>query len=388
MRLLPFDYAVRNLSRSPLRMAASVFGSALVVLLVLAAGGFVRGMKKSLTVSHGANNVILLGAGSEESIERSQIGMNVPTLLAASVSGIQRRLGVDYISPEVHMLLVMKEREPATEELSGVVRGITDAAFLVHPEVRIVEGRAPRAAANEMIVGRHAATRMGVSDSALAVGKSLWFDNRSWLIVGRFAAPQTVMDAEIWTPLTDLQIATKRDTLSCVVATLDTADFADVDIWCAQRLDLELVAMPAADYYAGLLAFYGPVRAMVWATALLIALGGVFGGLNTMHAAFASRVREIGSLQTLGFPRRSIVISFLQESILAASAGAIIAAIVGLIFLDGLAVRFSMGAFAIDLDATVMMIGLASGAAMAIIGIIPALWRCLRLPIVEALRTA
>jgi hypothetical protein len=78
----------------------------------------------------------------------------------------------------------------------------------------------------------------------------------------------------------------------------------------------------------------------------------------------------------------------LQESILAASAGAIIAAAIGLLFLDGLAVRFSMGAFAIELDATVMMIGLASGAAMAVVGIIPALWQCLRLPIVEALRTA
>ncbi len=388
MRLLPFDYAVRNLGRSPLRLAASVLGSALVVLLVLAAGGFVRGMRQSLTVRHGARNVILLGAGSEESIERSQIDMAVPTLLAASVPGLQRRLDIDYISPEVHMLLVMKTQDGAAHELSAVVRGVTDAAFLVHPEVQIIEGRAPRAAANELIVGRHAGTRMGVDDSALAVGNVLWFDHRSWLIVGRFAAPQTVMEAEIWAPLTDLQIATKRDTLSCVVATLDTATQADVDIWCAQRLDLELVAIPESEYYAGLLAFYGPVRAMIWATACLIALGGIFGGLNTMHAAFVSRVREIGALQTLGFPRRSIIISFLQDSALATAAGAILAATVGLLLLDGLAVRFSMGAFAIVLDAPVMLIGLTAGAAMAVIGIIPALWRCLRMPIVEALRSA
>ena len=73
MRLLPWDYAVRNLGRSPTRLALSVLGSTLVVLLVLAAGAFVRGMGRSMDVSAGADNVILLGAGSEESFERSEI---------------------------------------------------------------------------------------------------------------------------------------------------------------------------------------------------------------------------------------------------------------------------------------------------------------------------
>ena len=73
MRLLPWEYAVRNMTRSPLRMALSVSGALLVVLLALAAGGFVRGMQKSLNSSAVAGNVILLGAGSEESVERSEI---------------------------------------------------------------------------------------------------------------------------------------------------------------------------------------------------------------------------------------------------------------------------------------------------------------------------
>lgn len=387
MKLLPIEYAVRNLGRSPTRLAASVFGSALVVALVLAAGGFVQGMRQSLDVRHPERNVLLLGAGSEESIERSQIGRNVPTLLAAGVSGIRRRMGVDYVSPEVSMALVITRTADSDEELSAVMRGVTETAFLVHPEVRIVEGRAPQSGADELIVGRHAATRLGVDAEALAVGESLWLDHHAWRIVGRFAAPKTVMDAEIWTALSDLQIATKRDTLSCVVATLDSAEFADIDVWCAQRLDLELVAMREADYYAGLLAFYGPVRAMVWATAFLIGLGGLFGGLNTMHAAFASRVRELAALQTLGYSRRAIVISFLQESMLAAAAGGILAALLGLFVLDGIAVRFSMGAFAIVMDAPVLMLGLGAGMAISVVGMAPALWQCLRLPIVEALRT-
>jgi len=388
MGWLPFEYAVRNLGRSPQRLLASVLGSALVVLLVLAAGGFVRGMERSLSISGDDNSVILVGAGSEESLERSQIDMSVPTLAAASVPGVKRRLGVDYASPEVHMALVMKTSRESESEFQAVVRGITPTAYLVHPQVRIVEGRPPRPGEYEVMVGRLAATRLGVDDRELAPGRQLWFDNRAWTVSGRFAAPQTVMDAEVWVPLTDLQIATRRDTLSCVVLMLDEATFEDVAVWCAQRLDLELVAMPEADYYAGLLEFYRPVRAMVWATAALIALGGLFGGLNTMYAAFAARVRELGALQTLGFRRRALVASFLQESLLATAAGGILAAVLGLLLLDGLAVRFSMGAFALSLDAPVLLGGLAAGVGLAIFGVIPPLWRCLRLPIVEALRTS
>ena len=388
MRLMPFEYAVRNLGRSPLRLGASVLGGTLVVLLVLAAGGFVRGMEHSLAISGGENSVMLLGAGSEESVERSQIDMSVPTLVAASVPGIKRRLGVDYVSPEVHMALVVKTAPQSESEYQAVMRGVTASAYLVHPQVRIVDGTPPRPGEYELMVGQLAATRLGVSEAELAIGRQLWFDNRAWTISGRFAAPQTVMDAEIWVPLTDLQIATRRDTLSCVVLVLGEATFEDVSVWCAQRLDLELVALREADYYASLLKFYRPVRAMVWATAALIALGGLLGGLNTMYAAFAARVRELGTLQTLGFSRRALAVSFLQESLLTAAAGGTIAAVIGLLLLDNLAVRFSMGAFALVLDAPVLLGGLAAGAALAIFGVLPPLWRCLRLPIAEALRTS
>lgn len=387
MKRLPFEYAVRNLGRSPTRLVASILGSAIVVLLVLAAGGLVRGMDRSLSFSGSRNNVMLLGAGSEESVERSEIGMDVPTLAAASVPGIKSRLNVNYVSPEVHMALVMRTAKDSERDIQAVVRGVTPAAFLVHEQVRIIEGRAPQPGEYELMIGQLTATRMGVAPSDIAVGKQLWFDNRPWSITGRFAAPQTVMDAEIWAPLADIQIATRRTTLSCVVLTLADAQLEDVAIWCAQRLDLELVAVRESDYYASLLAFYRPVRAVIWVTAGLVALGGLFGGLNTMYAAFAARVRELGALQTLGYSRRALALSFLQESVLATSVGAIIATVIAITLLSGVAVRFSMGAFALTMDAPAILGGLAAGLCVAVIGVIPPLWRCVRLPIVEALRT-
>ncbi len=387
MKYLPFEYAVRNLGRSPLRLAAGVLGSALVVMLVLAAGGFVRGMEQSLSPQGSERNVILAGAGSEESVERSQIDMSVPTLATAAIDGIKHRGGVPYVSPEVHMALVLKRPGEVSEEAQAVVRGMTPTAFLVHSQVCVIEGSPPRPGRDELMVGRLAATRLGWDESSLEIGRQVLIDDRPWTITGRFAAPRTVMDAEIWAPLADLQIATRRDSLSCVVMTLENATVEDVSVWCAQRLDLELTAMRESDYYAGLLAFYRPVRVMIWLTAALIALGGLFGGLNTMYAAFASRVRELAALRTLGFKRRALIVSFLQESLLTTSAGGIVAAAAGLLLLDGLAVRFSMGAFAMQLDAIVLLVGLLAGAGMALVGVVPPLWRCLRLPIVEALRT-
>ena len=386
MKLLPWDYGVRNLGRSPLRLALSLGGSALVVLLVLAAGAFVRGVDRSLTVSGGNRNVILLGAGSEESFERSEINPATGQLALASIPGIRSRLGVAYVSPEVHMQTIIRESRESADAPQVLVRGMTPTAFLVHGKARVVEGRAPEPGRDEAVVGALAAAKMGLPESRLRVGQNLFFDERVWTIVGRFEAPGTVMEAEVWVPLSDLQIAAKRDNLSCVVLTLEDAEFDDVDAFAKQRLDLELVAMRETDYYSKLATFYRPIQLMVWATAGLIALGGLLGGLNTMYATFASRVREIGALQSIGYARGAIVLSLVQESLLATAAGALLAAVIGLLVFDGIYVRFSMGVFGLTIDSTVLALGLAAGLALGVAGALPPAWRALRLPIAEALK--
>jgi len=388
MRLLPFEYAVRNLGRSPLRLAISVLGSVLVVVLATAAFAFVRGLDRSLAGSGSPDNVILLGAGSEESIERSEIGAGVASQARASVFGIREVAGQAFVSPEVHAAVgvaLTPDDEPAGQ---AVFRGVTAAAFSVHPQVRLVEGRAPAGGADEVIVGQLTATRLGVPEERLAVGQRIWVDDRPLRIVGRYAAPNTVINAEVWIPLTTFQTLTRRESLSCVVLTLDEGAFADVDVFVKSRVDLELSAIPEAVYYDQLSAFYQPVKMMVWITAVLIGAGGLLGGLNTMYAAFASRIREVGTLQSLGYPRRAVVVSFAQESMLAAAAGAVIGAALCLAVLDGVSIRFSMGAFGLMLDGPTIGFGIASGLLLGLIGSIPPTLRCLRLPIAEALKAA
>jgi hypothetical protein len=128
------------------------------------------------------------------------------------------------------------------------------------------------------------------------------------------------------------------------------------------RPDLELVAMRESDYYAALASFFAPIRAVVWITASLIVLGGILGGLNTMYAAFVSRVREFGTLQAIGFRRRAILLSLVQESTVATVAGTLIACAIGVLLLDGIAVRFSLGAFGLIVDTFVLALSLDSRA--------------------------
>ena len=384
MRTLPFEYAVRNLGRNPARLLLTVGGSALVVLLVLTATGFVSGMQAAFVTSGREANVILMGSGSEESIERSEVPMRTSGIVAASLPGLIKRAGIDAVSPETHIAIPVTGI--GTDGAMSVIRGIEPPAFLVHPEVRVVAGRPPRTGASELLAGMLVVRSMGFDPPESVIGTVVEIDEDPYTVVGIHEADGGVAEGELWTALTDLMATTQRDSVSCVVVTMDEAQFADLEAFAASRLDLELIAMPETDYYAKLSAFFRPIGLMVLVTAGLIAIGAVLGGLNTTYAAFASRVREIGTLQTLGYSRRAIAFSLVQESVLAAAIGTLIACGLGVWLLDQVVVQFSMGAFGLRMDAGVMTWGLATGLLLGAIGAVLPAWRCLRLPIAESLK--
>ena len=389
MRGLPFEYAVRNMTRNPVRLLLSAGGCGLVVLLVMAAGGFVSGMQRSLRTSGAPTNVMLIGAGSEESVERSEIPMRTTGIAASGIRGVQRIAGVDAVSPEVHVAIpVISNGDAEADATNMIFRGVTPAAFLVHREARVTAGRFPATGGDEIAVGVLAARGLGWERVEDAIGEELVVDDRPFTIVGLLEADGGVIEGEIWMPVSDLLIVTKRDTLSCVVVGLDSENMTSAAGFAATRLDLELVAIRESDYYAALAAFFTPIRLMVIVTAILVATGGVIGGLNTTYAAFASRVREIGTLQTLGYTRPAIVRSLVLESVLTASIGGLVAAAVGILVLDQVTVRFSMGVFGLAIGPEVLASSLLAGLLLGVLGaFVPAI-RCLRLPVPEALRAA
>ncbi|MGE3165034.1 MAG: ABC transporter permease [Planctomycetota bacterium] len=388
MSRLPFEYAVRNQTRAPGRTLLQFSGSVLVPLLVLASAAFVVGLERSLAISASPANVILLSTGSEESIERSQIDARVASIAAASIPGIRRRLGEAAVSPEVHLGLSVRTGSPGGQDGLAVVRGVTSAAFLVHDRVRIFEGRVPESGANEVMVGRLLGAKLGSGERAVEVGSTLWIDEQAWQVVGRFEAPGTVLEGEIWAPLTDLQVLARRDSLSCVVLSLENpSDFARVEAFAISRLDLEITAMTEIEYYRKLGEFFAPIRWLVVLTAILIGAGGVLGGLNLSYAAFAARIRELGTLQVLGFSRTAILLTLVQESALVAAAGSLVAAGLGLVFLDGIAIRFSMGIFGLVVNGPVVAVTLSAGLALGVLGTIPPSLRCLTAPLTTTLKS-
>jgi len=257
--------------------------------------------------------------------------------------------------------------------------------LLVRRKVQIVEGRWP--GPGEVLVGRLAAAKLGRSVESLAVGQTVVFEGRAWRISGRFAALGSTLESELWCPLEDLQQAMKRQDLSIVALTLAPGvSFGDVDEFCKERLDLELQATPETAYYQALHKHYGPVRAVAWLVVVLVAGAGVFAGLNTMYGAVVSRVRELATLQTLGYARRAIALALVQEAVLLATAASLLAALLALMLLHGMAVRFTMGAFTLRVDSVAVIIGCGTGLLLGVVGAVPPAVRAMRLPVAEGLK--
>ena len=110
------------------------------------------------------------------------------------------------------------------------------------------------------------------------------------------------MESEVWINLGDIMALTQRDRYSSITVRLEEADYGDIDLMAKRRQDLQLSAIPEPEYYRQLSGFYEPIRWMAWCTALLIATGALFGGMNSSFAALAifghasARARMIAGL--------------------------------------------------------------------------------------------
>lgn len=384
-RLLPWDYGVRNLFRRPSRSALTLGGLTIVVLLVLVVVGFIRGLEKSLAATGDENVVLVYALSSGADIENSSIPGRTPALLSASVDGVRRRGGVEYVSPELY-LGTRIATAGMTEPGMGLVRGVTTAAPLVRGKVQLVEGSWPQD--GEVMVGRLAHSKLGAEKDDLAVGQQVAFDGNAWTISGVFSAAGSAFESEIWAPLADLQTTLKRQDLSMVAVTMGSPDgVTDVDLFCRERIDLELKAVSESGYYAAMQRHYKPVRMLGWVVVALVAGSGVFAGLNTMYGAVVGRIRELATLQALGFRRRAILLTLIQEATLLSCAGALVACVVGLVFVDGAAVRFTMGAFTLAVDSVGIAVACGVAALLGVVGALPPAVKAMRLPVVEAIKS-
>jgi ABC-type lipoprotein release transport system permease subunit len=383
LMLLPWEYGVRNLARRPVRTALTLLALATVVLLVLVVVGFIRGLQQSLSTSGDDRVALVYSVNSEENIENSSIEARTPALLSASVAGIQTRYGVPHVSPELY--LGTRVKTAAGSRGFGLVRGVTNAAPLVRRVIHLTDGSWPKQ--GEVMVGRLAAAKLGQRPEAMNVGRALEFEGRQWKISGRFAASGTAYESEIWCNLADFQTATKRQDLTLVAVLLSPgSSSAELELFCKERLDLELRAIAETEYYAMLQQHYRPVRMLAWLVVSLVSAAGVFAGLNTMYGAVAGRTSEIAMLQAIGFRRRAILVSVVQEGVLLAAAASLISGALALAILNGMAVRFTMGAFTLRIDSVAILFGCGVGLLLGMLGALPPAIKAMRAEVSQNLR--
>jgi len=383
--LIPWEYGVRNLFRRPVRTLLTLTGLTTVIVLVFVVIGFIRGLEHSLTVSGDPQVALLFSLGMGENLEYSSIPMRTNELVSASVEGIKTFHNRKYVSPELY--LGTQIEVPGQQETAmGLVRGVTQTVLLVRRQVELESGNWP--GPGEILVGQLAATKMNLTADQLAVGQELILEGRTWRISGTFSAAGSAFESEIWCRLDELQQAMKRQDLSLVAVTLNSpSDYPDLNLFCKERLDLELQSIQEVDYYQSLKKDYGPIRMLAWLVVFLVSGAGVFAGLNTLYGAVVGRTRELSTLQTIGFLRRAIVISLIQEGVLLATAASLIAALIAVFLINGVSVRFTMGAFSLQIDSISLLIGSGVGILLGFLGAIPPALRALRLPIIDGLKS-
>ena len=376
--MLPFSYALRNLGRRGVRTVLTLLGLALITLLVILTDGFARGLALTARTSAAPDVVLLLGSEQEHDLVRSFVSEGNARAAAASLPGVLEVDGRRAVAPE---LLAMTRKG----DLLVTLRGVEPEAFLVHDRVTLVAGVEP-SGERELLAGRLAEARIGLPAGTLDVGRTIELEGHTWKVVGRFAAPGTVLEAEVWGRLRDVMTANRRTDVSCVAARLTgPAAMEEVEIWAARNgLALEVVHVPETTLYSTLLEVLQPILILARLMALLVLVGGVLALTNTMFASVLARTREMGTLRALGYGPAAVGVSLFQESLLLAALGGVVGYLAAGLFGE-VPLKFPNGAFYLDLSVPVRLRGFGAALLAGVLGgLVPAL-RAVRMPLVDAL---
>jgi putative ABC transport system permease protein len=383
-------YAARSLWGRRARSTLTVGVIALVVIALGLLSGLVSSLRASVGGAGSPENLIVLrkGATSDGS---SSLPLEVYQTLRF-FDGVARGAdGEPLVSPEFLVQPYAATRRGTRESVS--VRGVEAAAFEVHDEVRIVQGRALRPSSGEAIVGRAAAARY----VGAALGERLALGHSAWTVVGIFEAGGSVLESEVWVDARELARDVKRP-LPYSSLRIRVAPGADRDA-LVRRIEGDprfgLAASVESEYYAKQAASVDSLYLVVGGLALLAGIGAAFGATNSLYASVQARTREIGTLRALGFSRLAIGSAFVFESLLVSLVGFAIGGVLAALAAVTLAaILGEVSTFGGDNPALVSLrvgaidLGLALGLALAIgLGgaLLPAL-RAARMRPVDALR--
>ncbi len=369
-------------------VAATVFGIAGVVAVLVGVLSIAAGFRRAMTASGTVDSAIVLRSGSDSEMV-SGFGRD-ETRVIADAPGVARNTRGALASAELFVIINLPKRSTGTDA-NVPFRGVERAALDVRDQLKLVEGRMFEWGKNEVVAGVGAAREF----AGLAVGSKMKVGSASWPVVGIFSAGGGVAESEVWTDATVLQSAYSRgDSFQSVYARLNSPgafqEFKD-SLTSNPRLNVKVVRQ--SDYYAEqsqtLTRLITTLGVLI---AGLMAVGAVFGALNTMYSAVAARTREIATLRALGFGGGAVVVALMIESLVLALAGGTIGAIAAYVAFDNFRAAtmnwqsFSQVTFAFAVTPQLLVQGVIWATAIGMIGgLLPAI-RAARLPIAAALR--
>jgi putative ABC transport system permease protein len=368
--------------------AAAIFGVAGVVCVLVGVLSMATGFRKVMANSGAPDAAIVLrGAADSEMVSGF---LHDSTRIISDAPGIARSADGPLASSELFVVINLLKRSTGTDA-NVPLRGVGPAAFQVRDKLKVEKGRLFDWGKNEIIVGVGAAREF----SGLEVGSAINVAHNDWSIVGIFSANGGMAESEIWTDATVLQGAYNRgDTYQSVYAKLVAPD-AFFMFSNALAIDprLNVKVLRQSEYYAEQSSVMTKlIKTLGYVVASLMAIGAVFGALNTMYTAVSSRTREIATLRALGFGSGSVVVSIMLESmVLALVGGSIGAAVAHLVFHNFHTATmnfqsFSQVTFAFDVTPQLLAQGIIWATVIGLIGgLFPAL-RAAHLPIAAALR--
>jgi ABC-type lipoprotein release transport system permease subunit len=386
--MIPIAYNARSMLQRPVSTTFTAVGIALVVAVFIAMLALGQGFRAALARTGSDRNVVIVRKGADSELT-SGLSRETARILAASPQVATGADGRPLVSPEVYVLIPLPRPQDTTSVANVVVRGVSDQAWVVRSNLHVIAGNKPQSGRAEICVGRKLLGRF----EHLDIGSTLRFAGRDWNVVCHFSAAGSTFESEIWAENEQVMPVFRGDFFQSVIFRLrDPAAFDEAKRAIESDPQTVVDVHRESAFYAAQTGVAGVMlNALAIAVTAIMAIGAIFGAVNTMYAAVGARTPEIAVLLTLGFRPWQVWLSFLAESVLIAGVGAVLGALLALP-VNGLVTSttnwtsFSEIAFAFRITPILLAVGIAFGVVMGIVGGFFPAWRASRLRVVQALR--
>ena len=365
-----------------------VVGIAGVVGVLVAMLAMGEGFQSTLQQTGSDDTAIVLRGGSNAELNSVLDRDSINVILQAP--GVARSAdGKPVASAEQSVVANLPKRSDASVEANVPIRGVGDEAWTLRPNVKIVQGRRFKPGLRELVVGQGAMRQF----AGLDVGSRLRLAGQEWSIVGEFASGDS-HDSELWGDAQTVASAYRRGSSAQSVTVRLTSPQAFDTFKAALSSDprLKVDVSTTREYFSKQSESLTKVIRIVGITVgVIMAIGAIFGALNTMFAAIASRAREIATLRAIGFRGLPVVVSVLMETMLLALLGGVLGGLISWLIFNGytastLGANFSQVVFQFKVSPELLWLGIKWAMAIGFVGgLFPAV-RAARLPVTTALR--